>query len=519
MASPYAHERRAAVVVLSKTRPKVARIVAALSDDDRHVRAGAAQVIATVGDAAAVEPLRDAYATEVDRMVRNEIGGALFGIVTRLRESGVGLPSDLDTDDVRLRRAAREFVFDKVDRFQKMGTQWTDHRRLAFFGRLGPFAAPALISIVGDENVRDGVRELAAVSLGRVDAEDFWVDAAGGFGKRLAAVLDTVPQMTRVALFYASTSAGVVEPSFMARVADYAENDAVGPFLIEACLYNFYGMHERGFPGARPHAAKLCIEFSNVFHAERVRANAGILLRRLEDPKTAKACLESIDENEQFGGYFLYDGILGSLVSQPMGTDDDLIRKIVAMGLAQPVPQVRALCHRVHEERFGAGPEGSDLETHLAAVRSVANKVHSTGDDEDFYCQRSAAVILGRLKDKKAKDHLREMLRHPAESVRMAAAMAAGEIDLPDLVPDLVKVAKESREFAAFGAAWALLQVGDRRGLPVFVDLLECGNDPLRRPALVNLRWFTKMTLVETVPETGEEWRVRAKTWRERIAK
>ena len=100
----------------------------------------------------------------------------------------------------------------------------------------------------------------------------------------------------------------------------------------------------------------------------------------------------------------------------------------------------------------------------------------------------------------------------------MAAAMAAGKGGYDELVDQLADLAGKPNEFAAFGAAFGLMKLEDRRALPAFAEVMHGANYDLAQPSLHNLRSVTGKTLQEGDPTTPSEWRARAVLWREELA-
>lgn len=184
------------------------------------------------------------------------------------------------------------------------------------------------------------------------------------------------------------------------------------------------------------------------------------------------------------------------------------------MGARAGVPQIRGLAYLTWRYRFGGPPEGADIGAIVRDIVQPDRKIHGQDADQDGYAQRTGITILGKLEAAGLDGLFKELLHFPSEAVRAAAAMAAGKAARGKITDDLLPMLTKDGEWDVFGAAFALHQIGDRRAIPAWVELLDCGNFALLPSVKTNLEQLTGDRLDGPAPVIAKDWRDLAVWWR-----
>ena len=504
--SPFAAEREGGVQRLIQLAPPTSNILDALGASSPRVRLSLARVVGGIGKANDCESILRVCQTEADRLIREELEVALMTIACR---EGCELPEGSSSD-----AATARFLTAELKRLEDAGVGWSDDRELGRLLWTGHGGVRFLTRFLADEEQSSNQRGLAAIILGRLVGPSDWVGAKGPSSAFLK-LLASGDERLKSALFYAAAAAGVSAPEFLSWVANHAVDRAMGPLVIEACLYFLYTRDDKALKSAGHSVVRCALEYTDGY-PESIHYNAAVLLKRVAKPDSVRQRLGQLRESAVFGNYFLFDAILKGLSTG--GEETALEReRLVQWGLKHAMPQIRAAAFLDWSgSHDGKDPVGVDRSVLLEALSDSISKVRSREEDADCYAQRGGVASLAALGGKRAESVLRHLLKHSNEAVRMAAAMAIGDHGLMALKPTLEERLSEEGEFAVFGAAYALKLLGGAAGKAGFIRILRSGNWVLMRPSLVNLRSMEGGARAPGVPSTQLVWRQRAVIWERR---
>lgn len=515
LSSPFESERKWAAEQLIAAGPPEAELFARFSDGGVRLRCGLAHVLGGVVSAKSVELLVDAARQTDDRFVREALARAVFCALLRHGGAAGDVLARISSDDGAFRTAARDFVRAEIERFDRMNTEWSYSRRLSGFVRLGHYAESALESLLDDPDVAESVQCLAATALGRVDCRYFWVGPDGGFSESFRQALANCGENPRIALIYAAAAQGVTSKRFIEDMAKFAREDAFDPMLLEAALY-FLSTRPDDVIAANVDVLDQCAREFTRGYDERVLFAGATLMRKIVSPASARERIADMAKTESFGGWALYDAILAGLEKLPKEEGTQEVRDFLAFGLKHVVPQIRGWALVQYRRIEKKDPDGIDVEKIVQDVVRATKKIHGPDLDQDCYAQRTGALTLAMLGAADTAAVLRELIGFPQETVRCAAAMAAaaGTRPIAELVPDLQALSAKEGEWDRFGAAYTLMKSGDRCALPIFAELLACGNRVLAIPSLINLEWMAGKSLGVPAPTTLRDWDLLAERWR-----
>jgi hypothetical protein len=515
LSSPFESERNWAAEQLIAAAPPEAELFARFSDGGVRLRCGLAYVLGGVVSAKSVDLLVDAARQSDDRFVREALARAVFRALMRHGHAAGDVLARIPADDGAFQTAARDFVRAEIERFDRLNTEWSFYRRLSGFVRIGHYAESALESLLDDPDVAESVQCLAATALGRVDCRYFWVAPDGGFSEAFRRALKNCGENPRIALIYAAAAYGVTSKKFIEDMAKFAHEDAFDPMLLEAALY-FLSTRPDDVIAANFDVLDRCAREFTRGYDERVLFAGATLMRKIVTPASARDRIADMAKTESFGGWALYDAILAGLEKLPQEEGAQEVRDFLAFGLKHSVPQIRGWALVQFRRIEKKDPEGIDVEKIVGDVVRATKKIHGPDLDQDCYAQRTGALTLAMLGAAETAAVLRELFGFPQETVRCAAAMAAaaGTRPLAELCPELYSLSTKDGEWDRFGAAYTLMKSGDRRALPIFADLLACGNRVLAIPSLINLEWMAGKSLGVPAPTTIRDWDILAERWR-----
>jgi HEAT repeat protein len=103
-------------------------------------------------------------------------------------------------------------------------------------------------------------------------------------------------------------------------------------------------------------------------------------------------------------------------------------------------------------------------------VPPLIERAFSAGDQEGM---ASALIAMGRSMDERWEQDILEMLDNQAATVRAEAARAAGEMELPESLSQLVDMTRDSDEDVRYAAIWSLSQIGGDRARRALENLLR----------------------------------------------
>ncbi|QPC81230.1 HEAT repeat domain-containing protein [Phototrophicus methaneseepsis] len=116
-----------------------------------------------------------------------------------------------------------------------------------------------------------------------------------------------------------------------------------------------------------------------------------------------------------------------------------------------------------------------------AALESISNSSHTNvmthineayrSDDPDLHL--SSVIAMGHTCDDRWADIILEELENNDEAVRVAAARAAGELQIEEAVPALIRIYNEGDSEARMTVAWSLGEIGGREAMRLLEHALE----------------------------------------------
>ena len=154
-----------------------------------------------------------------------------------------------------------------------------------------------------------------------------------------------------------------------------------------------------------------------------------------------------------------------------------VLGKYVYEGEVEEIPQ-RTL--RQIEDQLLAVTQGTD--SMLVRRRALKSLGFSSRDEipalietafnhAEFDWVVSAIFAMGRSCDKRWGESVLKMLDHLLPAVRTEAARAAGGIEIPDAVDQLIELLDDDNEEARLAAAWSLSQIGGE-GVQEALDMM-----------------------------------------------
>jgi hypothetical protein len=130
-------------------------------------------------------------------------------------------------------------------------------------------------------------------------------------------------------------------------------------------------------------------------------------------------------------------------------------------------------------------------------------------DDDDWLI--SALFAMGRSADDRWAPNVLENLSNTNSEISAEAARAAGELELEDAVPDLIKLLEDEESEVRAASAWALSQVGGHGAADALRDRLDRAEEQdeidLLEDALENLAFneeIDQLNMLEYSPEDLE---------------
>lgn len=502
--SRFAAERESAILALVDLDPDDAVLLEAMKSSTPAARLGLSRVLARTGHIGGLARWEAALRKEKERLIREELGVTLLTIACREGRDLGSLKTLLPPGSVR------RFLLRELQRLDDAQVSWSDDRELGRLVWTGQAGIRCLGDVVRNEDRPSNQRGLAAIILGRIVNPGDWVGGTDGNPTQgFLQLLESGDESLKAALFYAAAAAGVQAPGFLRWVARYAVDDAMGPSVIEACLYLLYTRSDEALANSGSDVVRCALEYTDGY-PESIHYNAAVLLKRVVTPELARKRLELLRESRVFGNYFLFDAVLKGLTGKSEALTQDR-EALLRWGLQQKMPQIRAAAYlRWVADSGEDAPMSGDRADLLEQLSSSVSRVHSSEEDADCYAQRGGVFSLAALGGEEAESILKGLLTHPNEAVRMASAMAIGDHDLTSLKSDLRARLSGEGEFAVFGAAYALKKMGDAAARPAFVRILRSGNWVLMRPSLVNLRSLDGRSRAPDIPSTQADWRKRA---------
>jgi HEAT repeat protein len=188
--------------------------------------------------------------------------------------------------------------------------------------------------------------------------------------------------------------------------------------------------------------------------AGEVRRTAIENLWESEDPALVPKLLHALADDPQPDvraaaaaalGPFVYLGEVGRLeLPQPRQMEDALL--LAAERDADSVVRLRAL------ESIGFSSRDE--------VRPLVEQAFRSGQET---AQRSALLAMGRSANEVWGPDVISQLHSPSPALRLEAVRAAGELELPDSVPEVIELLEDVDEDVRRAAIWSLGQLGGRR--------------------------------------------------------
>ena len=197
-----------------------------------------------------------------------------------------------------------------------------------------------------------------------------------------------------------------------------------------------------------------------------VRASAAWALGEIGDASAVETLIKALND-EDSGVREKAVAALGKMgkdafepLVQALSAKKARVRKgaALALGNLRIKDAIKPLSEALHDKNF---------EVRWCAAQSLANigrdafeVLLDASKEEDEEVRWCAASALGKLKDKRAVQHLISLLDDPAEKVRASAAWALGEIGDASAVEKLIKALGDSSRFVVESAKEALLKIG-----------------------------------------------------------
>jgi len=202
------------------------------------------------------------------------------------------------------------------------------------------------------------------------------------------------------------------------------------------------------------------------------------------DPAVRQMAIDNLWECEDPALVNSFLRALGSDVSAS-------VRRSAAAALGQyvllgEVEQIRPeLLLEIEEGLIAAGGAGGTPEVRRAALESlgyssrdeVPGMIRRAYDSGDEPFIRSALLAMGRSANPVWKPEVQAQIISSAPALRLAAAQAAGELELTETVPDLVELLDDVSDEVRRSAIWSLGQLGGDVARQVLGDLLESSED------------------------------------------
>ncbi|MFT7616506.1 MAG: HEAT repeat protein [Planctomycetota bacterium] len=519
LTSPYAAERKIGVKSLlalaEKHWEEESFLDPWLNHSSELVRLGAANVAAQDLDASrAVKKIKAVIKKEKLTTRRQELANIAFGAAFNGWDGTVDYFDDKEEND-EFAAAALHFVRVKLSALANSGTQTTNYRAVGKLASLGPYSIPVLEKIASESGEGLYQRGLALSALARMNSRSFWVNDDGTLSAKTKKMLDDGPEYLKINTLFSMAYFGTVDKTSVKAMSNFVLQDAYSAETIQGGLYYLYTLPDKEAQAEQQYLAQVAKEYLDGSYAQKVRFHAGVLLARINVATLASQAIEMIKESPDFAGYWAMGAVLNRANDLPEAdrakTISDLIGWVLASENCAPQLKGTALWHL--RQKGTSFPKGVTVEKVTTAIHASMEKVHMASEDPSYLAIRGGLDILAYLKDPKVDEAILKNLKHESEAVRMAAALAAGNTGHKALIPKLYKAMNDDHEFAAYGAAWALNQLGDKRARLWFARYMLNGNACLMRSCLGALRTATGLKVGEIVPTDPKSWRVRGRAW------
>lgn len=142
-------------------------------------------------------------------------------------------------------------------------------------------------------------------------------------------------------------------------------------------------------------------------------------------------------------------------------------------------------------------------------IPSLIEEAYEFGDEE---WAASALLAMGRSADEQWHPFVLDKLDHSNNQIRIEAVRAAGELEIPQAVPQLLALLADYDEDIRMAAVWALSEIGADEAQDAFENLLEQTEDQaeidLIEEALQNLAFNQELAdfnLFDFSPEDFED--------------
>jgi HEAT repeats len=206
---------------------------------------------------------------------------------------------------------------------------------------------------------------------------------------------------------------------------------------------------------------------------------AGLLLNRFSDPQFVAKAIDILQKPAsetppEALAFFLELGepvlleIFDGLEPSQTFHDEEVVTQILCQLSAQTAKEALA---RVKD------PRPAYVRRMLRIIRKMgdsetAQKVRSLMNHPNLDVRLEALATLLHFNNKWGLIHLRELLDNPAEAEFMPALRLAGDYRVRDVVPKLLAIVRQRRDFEQREAALrALGRIGDARAIPTLVKL------------------------------------------------
>lgn len=460
---PDNHVREKALELLALLEKNKAAdaLIQALKDKNPLVRAKAAESLGNIKDAKVVQPLIDALNDE-----NEAVQSAVYQSLEKLKELAAdSLMKALKHGDsaVRLRSLhLLEGVSKAVGPITQLLKDVNDQIRTEAAQALGKMGEPAvdpLIQALKDENVR--IRSTAAASLGYLR------------NARAAAPLVGLLKDSDIGVrFCAADALGKIAsesaiPDLIAALKDDNE------FVREKCVAILALFKEAALKGL--------LEAMGSGEAN-VRAGAAKTLGRIGSPKAAEVLVKALKDeqvNVRVNAVEALAAVMGEKARDPLAQtlkDADAsvtLRAAWALGFLKDARALPVLIETMKNENAEHPAMTDSALEHLGsfAVEALV-EVLKTGGKPDF--RSRAAVILGKIEDKRAVDPLIKALEDKDMNVKANAVKALGCLADTKAIDPLVPLLKDVNETVRLNAVTALGALRHSSGVVADLKCPKC---------------------------------------------
>ncbi len=486
-----------------------------LSHDLSLVRYGAALALAQNMDAARAIPRMLEVVRQEPLVTRRESLACLA--FSAAYDSWYGPMDFFDGEEgiSCMKAAAWDFASKKIKDLADCATLTTSFLPLGKFASMGPYGVSALARIAGSKLVDAGQRALAMSALSRMNSQNFWEKENSGLAPGIIEILEDQREYIKINALFSMAYLGIHGSQSIEAIKSYALHDAYSAESIEAALYFLYTLSSDVAKREAAQLTEVAKEYLDGAYSSKVRYNAGILLAQVNIAPLFDQAVAMIKESPDFASYWALGALLNRSGDLPEAIRASKIKELSQWVLAseEAAPQLKGMVAWFYSQREKKLPGDLTLAFLTDAILESIEKVYTESEDPNHLAKRSGLDILAHLKSPKIKEPLRLALAHKNEAVRMAAGLAAGASGFKDLIPNVYKAMLDGQEFAAFGIAWGLNELGDKRAHYWLSHYLMNGIACLMPSALAALRKSTGLIVADDIPMTPNSWRLRGRAW------